>query len=108
MHPSILQPRPCRVYFLLQGSVEIINEFGMVIDQMAGGVAGETQFFGEVGLLEDVPRTATVKAKQDCTTLSLGKGELARLLSQAPAVRAQMLVIAKERMQNFLMRTVLA
>jgi CRP-like cAMP-binding protein len=92
---------------MMSGSADIINEFGVCIDRMTWR-EGDTQFFGEVGLLENVPRTASVVAVDEVVTLSLSADQFHDLLQQCPAVQSKMTTIAKARMQNFLMRTVLA
>jgi len=54
-----------RFYVIVAGRVEVTQ----------GGrhlrVEGPGEFFGEIGLLRDVPRTATVTALEDVETLSL-------------------------------------
>ncbi len=47
---------------------------------------GENDIFGEVALLCDVPRTASVQAKTDISTLCISKALFFRLLEEFPQV----------------------
>jgi CRP-like cAMP-binding protein len=50
-------------------------------------VLEDGDFFGEIALLEDVRRTATVRALTPCLLLVLDRGEFQELLAEAPALR---------------------
>jgi CRP-like cAMP-binding protein len=45
-------------------------------------------YFGEIALLEDVPRTATVRARAMTHLLGLGREEFLELLQAVPDLRA--------------------
>ncbi|KAJ3027149.1 UNVERIFIED_CONTAM: hypothetical protein HDU68_004339 [Siphonaria sp. JEL0065] len=92
------------MFFLAAGDAEVITEFGEVIDS----VSGPSAYFGEVALLERVPRTATVRCTSVCSTYELKKKDFLAVMENHPEIGAQIKETADGRMQKYLMRNVLA
>ena len=69
-----------------------VIESGMVQVTQAGAVLrreGPGEFFGEIGLLRDIPRTATITAIEDTVLLALGRDEfLAAVTGQRESAMA--------------------
>ena len=75
------------LFVLVDGTVETSKHFGVI------GLDGATprqkvlvklsapQFFGEIGLLEDTPRSATVRASTACELLELRRADFERLVA---------------------------
>ncbi len=55
--------------------------------------AGETTFFGEMAMLEDVPRAATVTAATDCSLYELSQSDFAKLCETNPPLGVKLLRI---------------
>ena len=53
------------MYLICRGKVEITDDMGTVISTL-----GDGEFFGEIGLLMSIPRTATIKTKPCAISLS--------------------------------------
>lgn len=70
-----------RLYVIAHGEVEVLKE---TLDGERKTIAtlSAGQFFGEIGVLQEVPRTATVVAKTDVDLLALSK-ETAREIMEA-------------------------
>ena len=65
------------------------GEFEIVIDGERVRVQGEGEFFGEIALLQDMPRTATVRALTDGAVWALDQEEFLATLTGLPqAARA--------------------
>jgi voltage-gated potassium channel len=77
------------MYFVLTGEVEV--EIVPPVRLRAG------QFFGEIALLRDTERTASVTAVTECHLLSLGVGDFRRLMQQYPALEAAIRKVADSR-----------
>ena len=72
-----------RFFVIESGLVEVTQE-RVVLRQEGPG-----EYFGEIGLLRDVPRTATVTAVEDTVLMALGRDEfLAAVTGQSEAFRA--------------------
>ncbi|RYC05587.1 MFS transporter [Nocardioides zhouii] len=72
-----------RFFIIESGLVDVMHD-GAVLRQEGPG-----DFFGEIGLLRDVPRTATVVAVADTVLLALGRDDfLAAVTGQSEAFRA--------------------
>src|SRR6185503_18125075 len=56
-----------RFYVIAEGSAEIVADGRLVADARPGG------FFGEIALLRDTPRMATVQARTDLRLLTLDR-----------------------------------
>jgi CRP-like cAMP-binding protein len=60
----------------------------------------EGDFFGEISLLDGGPRTATVVAETEVTTLGLTQWTFKRLIEQNPAIASKMLKIMAQRLRS--------
>ena len=54
---------------------------------------------GEIAILCDVPRTATVKAKTDMTTLCINKDLFFRLVTEFPEMAVEIMRVLAQRME---------
>jgi voltage-gated potassium channel len=77
------------MFFIMEGEVEVEIEPPVKL--------GKGQFFGEVGLLHDTVRNATVAALNECRLLVLDRADFLRLMTQHPDLKARVEAIAAER-----------
>src|SRR3954471_3881603 len=80
------------MFFIMDGEVEVEIEPSV---RLAKG-----QFFGEVGLLHDTTRNATVAALHECRLLVLDRADFQRLMAQHPDLKARIETIAAERVKR--------
>jgi CRP-like cAMP-binding protein len=62
-------------------------------------VLQDGEFFGEIALLSNVPRTASVRALTPCLLLSLARKDFHELLQRATGLRATVEQLAAQRME---------
>jgi len=85
------------MYVMARGAVQILREVSdQPPDLLAILVAGG--FFGEIALLAESPRTATVRAASPCTMLQLRRRNLETLMDIAPDIRNAVHRAYKERL----------
>jgi CRP/FNR family transcriptional regulator, cyclic AMP receptor protein len=77
---------------LLEGQVEVARD-GKII-----AVRGPGDFIGEIALLDNRPRTATVTARTDVVVEVLNRGEFASLLAEAPELSSQVMATMARRL----------
>jgi voltage-gated potassium channel len=88
--------RPARrLYLVIKGILEVIRKDGTVINVLQDG-----DFFGEIALFTDQPRTASVRAVSYCDLYVLEKDVFLYLLEQFPDIGDHMKEIARQRMER--------
>ncbi len=75
-----------RFYLLARGTVEVLKDVDAGPPQLLA-VLDAGEYFGEIALLEEVPRTATVRARSRCQVLTLDRQQFQNLLRVAPRLR---------------------
>jgi voltage-gated potassium channel len=78
------------MYFIMEGEVEVDVQPTPV--RLKPG-----QFFGEIALLRDLHRTATVTAVRECRLLTLDVTDFRNLMAQYPDLKRQVELVAAER-----------
>lgn len=73
------------LYLITQGLVEVVCD-GAVVKQLSEG-----EFFGEMSLLDEAPRTATVRAVENTRCLILSTWDLKALLQRQPGIALSLL-----------------
>jgi CRP-like cAMP-binding protein len=92
-----------RLFLIAEGRCEVlIKSGGARTDGLGQKVSelGAGEYFGEVALLKDVPRTASVRALRPTACYVLDRRGFFQLLDAAPAIRAALDLIAQERLQR--------
>ncbi|GGH26365.1 cyclic nucleotide-binding protein [Alsobacter metallidurans] len=79
------------MYFIATGQVEIETQHGK------RHLLGEGQFFGEIAVLRNARRTATIRAVIRSQLLVLDAGDLRRLMESRPDIGARISQIASDR-----------
>ena len=82
--------RADRLYVIGKGEVEVVRETPGQPDVVLVRL-GEGQFFGEIGILTNAPRTATIKAVTDVEVLSIHRSYFTSLFSYLPVFRERIL-----------------
>ena len=81
------------MFFIMSGEVEV--------DVLPNTVRlGKGQYFGEIALIKDTLRTATVTTLNECQLLSLDVNDFRRLMAQYPDLKAAIERVADERLQR--------
>jgi ATP-binding cassette subfamily B protein len=73
-------------YLVVEGQVEVLVP-GAGGDDICVNVLRDGDYFGEIALVESVPRTATVRARTTARTLSIDREQFLRLLERLPRLR---------------------
>nr|KAJ3423198.1 anaphase-promoting complex subunit Hcn1 [Polyrhizophydium stewartii] len=83
------------MFFIIKGSLRVISDDG----EIDFGELSHGTFFGEIGILFDVKRTATVVAKTSCTLVTLMSEDVQQRLQMFPEIKEAMRRAAKERFE---------
>jgi ATP-binding cassette subfamily B protein len=78
-------------YIVVRGQLDVLHGERLV------RTLDDGDFFGEIALIEQSPRTATVRARTPCLLLSLAQEPFWRLLERLPELRAAVQRAAAER-----------
>ncbi|MDQ6958143.1 MAG: cyclic nucleotide-binding domain-containing protein [Mariprofundaceae bacterium] len=88
-------------YLIRSGSVDLSTSgMGKDGDQVALGKMGEGEFFGEVALLTDKPRTATVVACEKVELMELARSDFDQIAERFPSIRKIVEAYQKQRVQD--------
>ena len=79
-------------FLILEGSAEVTKGKARVAVVSAG------EFVGEIALLSNSPRTASVTAMSDCTVFALGRPALSAAFKNDPSMALNMLEAVAARM----------
>lgn len=84
------------MYFISQGAVEVVSgDERIVYATLTSG-----QFFGEMALVLNQPRTASVRTVGYCDLYALDRPAFERILGRYPEIAAQIAATARERQQE--------
>ena len=81
-------------YFILSGQATVIRHGRKVAELGAGG------YFGELALLDRLPRSATIKAATDLELLVISQKDFNKLLVASPSLTRKLLVATASRLRN--------
>ncbi len=86
------------MYVILGGTADVL------IDTAGGQIAvaemKKNSFFGEIAILCDVPRTATIKAKEPLSTLKITKDMFYRLVAEFPQMVVEIMRELAHRLED--------
>jgi CRP-like cAMP-binding protein len=86
------------MYVILGGTADVL------IDTPGGQIAvaemKRNSFFGEIAILCDVPRTATIKAKEPLSTLKITKDMFYRLVAEFPQMAVEVMRELAKRLED--------
>jgi len=84
-------------YIIIEGSADVIvtREVPMVVAQV-----GKDDIAGEIAILVDIPRTATVTATSDLTTLKITKDLFFRMITDFPEMGVEIMRVLAQRLEH--------
>ncbi|MEZ5933750.1 MAG: cyclic nucleotide-binding domain-containing protein [Alphaproteobacteria bacterium] len=85
-------------YIILKGEADVVVSTGT--GPMVVATLGKNDIIGEIAVLCDVPRTATVAAKTDLETLKVAKDNFFQLVTQFPQIGIQVMHELAERLHQ--------
>ncbi|AKJ00201.1 tetratricopeptide repeat protein [Archangium gephyra] len=92
------------MFILVQGTVRVVHAPENAPPRTLAELT-EGSFFGEMGLMSDAPRTASVIALRDCTLLEVTRDMLARLGARFPTFELVVQQFYKDRLLDNLLES---
>lgn len=89
---------PDAAYIIIDGTADVIleNDRGRV----TVANIGRNELVGEIGIICDVPRTATVQADSKLVTLKISKDLLLRMITDFPAMAIEIMRVLAHRLEH--------
>lgn len=87
------------VYFIVQGRVEIVKRLDDESERRLHG-AGPGEYFGEMAILQEGARTATVRTVEPTTILEIDQGPFLTVLGRSPSLGVRILVSLTNRLRD--------
>lgn len=87
------------VYFIVEGSVEVVKQFENGTERFLH-TSGPGEPFGEMALLQEGGRTATVRAIEPLTVLEIGREPFLKVLARSPSLSVRILVRLTGRLRD--------
>ena len=88
-----------KFYIIAEGSVVISKKMLEGAGERILRVGGRGDMVGEMALIQNAPRAATVRTLTECTTLEMGKKDFETLLSKSPRMAIDIMRITLDRMR---------
>lgn len=86
------------MFILQEGQVEILKTVNSVDEQLA--VLEKGDFFGEMSLLEDLPRTASARAVTDCKVIRINGATFDQMLRTKPEIAVRIMRKLSRRLRQ--------
>jgi signal transduction histidine kinase len=86
-------------YILADGSAVTTKHISEEEGERVLRMAGKGDFFGEMALIQNAPRSATVRTTTDCTVLEMGKRDFETMLSRSPRMAISIIRSTLDRMR---------
>jgi len=100
------------MFIMLRGEVEITKRLGLVLDEETPREriiirlkAEEGVCFGEMSLLENEPRSATVTALTECLLMEMGREDFMRLIRENSDMGCKVLLRLAQLLSRYLRKT---
>lgn len=87
------------MFVIEEGEVEIILPVDPPVNEVQLSIMKEGEFFGELSLFADTPRTATVRAMTDTTLVEMQRGDFITFVMERPSIGVSMLSEMAKRLQ---------
>jgi len=89
---------PDGVYVIIEGEVEFLAETER--GEVPAGVLGVNQLVGELGVITDSPRSATIRARGEARALRIGNEMFLRLITENPELALAVMRQLSEKLQR--------
>ena len=86
-----------KFYVIARGKVKVTKRDDPGDDERQLTVLSDGDHFGEIALIKDVPRTATIRTVTPCIFLTLQRAQFLDLVGRDPQLREQIAAIAQAR-----------
>ena len=86
-----------KLFIIISGRAEAIKNLGGKNERVLGSF-GPHSYFGEMALIDDLPRSASVVAKEDTHILTL-EWDLRKEIEQSPAMAVKLLQMLSQRVR---------
>ncbi len=86
-------------YFIVSGTVEVVIGQGKSASKTLA-VLGKGDYFGEMGVIDDHPRSATAVAKEPVVCMSIDKDEFMDMLLNRPEESIELLKVLFDRLRT--------
>jgi CRP-like cAMP-binding protein len=87
-----------RLFVIVEGEVEVVKEQGSAKERRVRAL-GPCSYFGEMALLDDLVRSATVRATKETQVLSLEQTDLHKALMDNPSMAVELLRMLSRRVR---------
>ena len=86
------------IYIIVDGEAEVIAETPQ--GPMTFRKLGKNEIVGEIGILGNVPRTATIKASSPLVTLRITKDLFFNMITEFPAMGVEIMRVLAHRLED--------